>query len=304
MAAMSLGRAVGSGFELIKQRPASVLVWGLLLVLLVQAPTLILTAWVGSDLVEVWRRGGPLSPASANELAFAIQTRMALVQVMMLPALVVRALIVAAVYRAVLEPQRRGLAYLRIGRQEGWLTLLALCVWALAYFAIIPLELIVAAAVITGVLLKGYWWLMGPAVGIVGVLVLLWAVARLSLAAPMTFADRNFRLFESWRLTRRNGWSLLGLGVVMVLLLVGLELLLVAVVAVVVAVVFAGRAFDANQALAWLHGLSIQTPGQMAVWLVPTGLVAAAVYGAFNAIAIAPWASAYQQLNKGPGARA
>ena len=51
MADISLGRALGSGFALIRRRPASVLVWGLLIVLFVQAP--ILVCWGGAWLAPV-----------------------------------------------------------------------------------------------------------------------------------------------------------------------------------------------------------------------------------------------------------
>jgi hypothetical protein len=304
MAEVSLGRAIGSGFALIRHRPASVLVWGLLLVVFVQAPALYMLSQVGPQMLGLWGATGPTDPAEAQNIAFAFQGRMALIQALTLPAWLIRAVIVAAVYRAVLEPQKRGLAYLRIGRQEGWLLLLMLTAGLLTAFAIIPIELIVVVAVVTGIALKGLWWLLGPAVGIAGLVALLWAFARLSMAAPMTFADRNFRLFESWRMTQRHGFSLLGLGLLTVLLMLALELLLFGAIGVVAAVAIAGRQVDAASIQAWLQGLTFQSPGQLAAWLVPTGLVAAAVFGALNAIAIAPWASAYQQLNTAPGARA
>ena len=297
MAAVSLGRAIGSGFALIKHRPASVFVWGLLLVVFVEAPILFLMGRAATETLGLWGAGGPTNEAAAQNIAFALQQRMLLVEAMMLPVLVVRVLIMAAVYRAVLEPAKRGLAYLRIGRQEAWLLLLALCISVLAGFAIVPLELLLGVSVIT-MMMKGAWILVGPLLGIVGLILLLWVWARLSLAAPMTFADRHFRLFESWRLTRRHGLSLLGLGVVMFLLIAALELVLFSLLAIGGAALWAGHPLDAPAILAWIRRLSIQSAGQMAEWLVPIGLVAAAVFGALNAIAIAPWASAYQQLNK------
>jgi hypothetical protein len=303
MAAFSLGRAIGSGFALIKHRPASVFVWGLLLVLFVEAPIVVLVGRTATEMAGLWGRTGPVSPEAASSMGFALQERIAVIQLWILPTLLVRALIVAAVCRAVLEPQRRGLAYLRIGRQEGWLVLLSLTVSVLAAMAIVPVELLVGASVALG-MMKPPVSLIGLGLGVVALLALLWVVARLSLAAPMTFAERNFRLFESWRLTRRNGLTLLGLGVLMFLLVVVIELVLVGLVALAAVAVLAGRPVDASQIQAWLQAFKIQSPGQMAAWLVPTGLVAAAVFGALNAIAIAPWASAYQQLNTAPRARA
>jgi hypothetical protein len=305
MAAVSLGKALGSGFALIRERPASVFAWGLLLVVFVEVPVFAILGQAIVGLAGAWGQKGPVNPVDASNLAFAFQQRIAIVEAMMLPTLLARALIVAAVYRAVLEPQRRGLAYLRIGRQEGWLMLLSLTVSVLAGFAIIPVELLIGGSILLGMALQSPWSLIAPiATGVAGLIFLLWVYARLSLAAPMTFAERNFRLFESWRATRRHGLELLGLGLVLFLLLVLIEVVVFGLVGIGAMAAIAGRTVDVPSVMSWLKDLSLQSPGQLAVWLVPTGLVAAAVIGAVNAIAIAPWASAYQQLNQGPAARA
>jgi hypothetical protein len=46
--------------------------------------------------------------------------------------------------------------------------------------------------------------------GLIAAGLLIWLALRLSMAAPMTFADNQFRLFESWTLTKGQGWRLLG----------------------------------------------------------------------------------------------
>ena len=42
--------------------------------------------------------------------------------------------------------------------------------------------------------------------------VVIWVSLRLSMAAPMTFAERKLRIFESWELTKGHTLSLLGVG--------------------------------------------------------------------------------------------
>ena len=45
---------------------------------------------------------------------------------------------------------------------------------------------------------------------------------RLSMAAPMTFAERKLRIFESWELTKGHTLSLLGVGFLISLALPGM----------------------------------------------------------------------------------
>ena len=49
---------------------------------------------------------------------------------------------------------------------------------------------------------------------LVVVAVMIWVSLRLSLAGPITFTERQFRLFESWTLTRGRGWRLFGVAVI------------------------------------------------------------------------------------------
>lgn len=301
MADVSLGRALGSGFALIKRRPASVLVWGLLHVIFVQAPILALLAYGAGDLVAAFGHAGTLSEPQAADFAFGLQRRMMLGEAAVLPGMLVHAIVSAAVYRAVLEPKGRAFAYLRLGRQEAWLLLLALTFSVLVGFAILPLEGLVAVTVISLMKLQAPAALAGPAVAVLALAVILWAFARLSMAGPMTFSDRRFRLFESWSLTRRNGLALLGLALLLILVMVLIELVVVGVAAGAVIGLGAGHAVDPRAVLAWLESPRLLDP-VAAASLAALALVAAAIVGALNAIAVAPWATAYGQLKDRPNA--
>ena len=72
--------------------------------------------------------------------------------------------------------------------------------------------------------------LTGVGLGLIAVVVLVWLGLRLSMAAPMTFVDRQFRLFESWSLTRGSAWRLLGVAVLSLLMVFVLELVVAGVV--------------------------------------------------------------------------
>jgi hypothetical protein len=305
MADISLSGALGSGFALIRRRPASVLVWGLLIVLFVQAPILAVLGLGASDLLALAVTGQSRTPPTQQvmEFAFGLQRHIALIEACLLPAIAIRVIISAAVYRAVLEPGKAAFAYLRLGRQEAWLLLLALTFSALAAIAIFPLELVVIAAVLSLAALHAPVVYIAPALTVAALVVLLWAFARLSMAGPMTFADREFRLFESWRLTRRNGLRLLGLALLLIVVVILIELAIAALMAGVAAGLLGGHAIDPRAIQTWLASLTSQGPGLLA-WLAPVILIAAAIIGGLNAIAVAPWATAYGQLNNSPNARA
>lgn len=309
MAGVRLGQAFAAGFVLIRRRPVAVFAWGVLLLLLVQAPAAFILLHVATGILPLISHMGPMSPEAANVFGLQLQQRMVLAQAMNLPTFIVRAVIAAAIYRAVLEPRQSAFASIRLGRQEAWLFLLPFAFVALSYLVLIPLELVlfagIAAAATLGAALQAPYNVIAPvAAGLALLLALLWAMARLSLAGPMTFAEREFRLFESWSATRRQGWRLLGLGLLLFLFLLLVEVIFWGIVIAVVLSMTGGRSISPHQIGDWIVALRDLDLRQAAVWLVPLAVVAAAVFGAINAIAVAPWASAYQQLNPRPDARA
>jgi hypothetical protein len=128
-------------------------------------------------------------------------------------------LVLAALYRMVLRPaEPPGAYYLRISKDEGrlfglWVVILILfsCLVATGYLVVQGLAQFGGVAGGVGTLLF--------------VALVLWLAIRLSLAGPANFATGRFGLADSWRLTRRRFWPLLGMA-----LLAGCLLALIAVV--------------------------------------------------------------------------
>ncbi len=282
----------------------AVFAWGVLVLLFVEVPLIVLLDRFASGFLPMLSQFGKMSPQEMNALALDMQQRMALMQALLLPAFLVRAVIAAAVYRSVLEPSRSAFASLRIGRQEAWLLLLIFAFMALAYLVLIPLYFVVIAGVLGALLLVSPFNLIGPVAIVIALVAAIWAGARLSLAAPMTFADRRFRLFESWSATRRHGLTLVGLGLMIFLFSLVVNLVLIGVGLAVVLAIAGGWPTSVHQVGDWIVAVRALDLRQSAVWLVPLAVVAAALYGAMSAIVTAPWASAYQQLKARPIARA
>lgn len=315
MARISVGGAATAGLGLIGRRPMTIVVWGLALLVLALLPAIGMIAAMGPEflgMIQALQGSRGVGPDPA-----AMQQMMRLQSGMMLFNLggwiwgtFVKAILCSAVFRAVLEPKASGLAYLRLGAQELWLTLLFLVESVLAYIVmIITAMMVLLPAVIVGVA-GGHGGHGGQGVaggvitaiglGFAAAVVLVWIGLRLSMAAPMTFADRQFRLFESWTLTQGSTARLLGVGVLTVLIVLVLELV---IYGLALAILFA-----AGGPPAWIHdskaiaAFIAQPPADLIrsvwPWLAAGGAVWALVTSGLFTIFCAPWAAAYRDLTR------
>ena len=150
MATFSIGDAIGSGFGLIRRRPLSVWAWGLTYLILAGLPAMAMFGWMAPDYFSFLHR--VLStPAGAGEppdpaLFMPMQMKAMMLQpVMFVGSLVGRAVLVAAVFRAVLEPRNKAFASMRLGAQELWLGLLMLAIGILAVVLIVVVAIVAVA---------------------------------------------------------------------------------------------------------------------------------------------------------------
>jgi hypothetical protein len=232
MAGFSASTAILSGFRLVGRHPGVVLVWGLAYVLVALVPLLVLFWGDLPTLLGLYAKimqslMAGVAPAANDPDLARQQGLLAAFEFSQLGLnLLAGTLVSCAVYRAVLEPERKAFAYLRVGLQELWV------IASMLALVVVLVAVLIASSAAVG--------LVGQAVGAgawIGGLILfltscgaialvIWVALRLSLAAPMSFAERRFRLTEAWPLTHGQGWRLFGvaLGLASMILLIQMVL--------------------------------------------------------------------------------
>jgi hypothetical protein len=300
MADFSGGAAISSGFRLIGRKPGAVLTWGLVYVLLAVVPQFLMMWSFLPDLMAFYRDAissaqSGTSPATNPEF-LRIQAELNRFQPLQIVcSLVSLSIVNAAIFRAVLEPQNGRWAYLRLGAQELWVGLTTvvfyLVVVAAAVVAAIPVVVISAIAA------QSPSWTMGLVIFLLAcgaAFFVIWVCLRLSAGIPMSFAQKNFRLFESWSMTRGLGWKLFGVGLAVFAIVVAIEL----VVIIVAASIFAATGVVQS---GQLQAIFQHPPADLAARAIPWVLGLVAVYTVLISlifpIITAPFAEIYRQLS-------
>lgn len=295
----SIGEALGEGFRLAKQRPLSVWVWGLIVLLPNLAPMALMIdpmldlplADMGGE-ADMAHNDAFLNLMVQSQLANALSTALQMIG---------WAVLGAAVYRAVLKPgvaNRRpfalgfGMDELRVG-----VTYLALVVGAVVLM--IGLLLVVAGV---GVAMWPQLTETGQALAASGLMfvtlmVLLAAYARVCLIPPVCIARGDFTFEEGWRLGAGQTGKLALMTLATWLLTLVVALMAYAVLAAIGAAVWFGL------------GLSVSWPEDPAsfremipedprvLWLFAVLMIPLTwVYGLTTVIGLAPYASAVKQL--------
>ncbi|HEX2562248.1 hypothetical protein [Phenylobacterium sp.] len=292
MAEISVGQAVGAGFRLIRREPKAVLGWALLYLAFAAA----MMALFGGVFAQFFAALSQDAEPDAAQLMGLNAQMMALQPLVTLGGVVLQTVLMAAVFRAVLQPEERRWAYLRLSGQELWLGLVYLVLsFGLAILAMMLLFPIVGLAVFVGYLFRealGPWGIAligGPVVAaFMGGLI--WLMLRLCLAYPMSFADRNFRLFESWTLTRGHAGRLFLVFLLAVLTALAIQLVgfLIGAGAVVASIGPDWKSLMAGDPL-----VLFRIGGPLIAAIVVVGSVLSAVVAV---ITVAPLADVYRQL--------
>lgn len=301
MTDFSVSDAGIAGLRLLKQKPLTVMAWGLFIFVAMVLPIVTLISLVGSHIwgvVESARVHGEDSEIVVREAFRAMAGVFLLIPVIIIASLIGRAMLISAVFRAVIEPKNSSFAYLRLGSQELWVLLVVLVSGLL--LGVIMGVASVPVGLATAMLENGSGGgaaLLVAWVGHIALFVLcIWLALRFSMAAPLSFVERRFALFESWDFTRGQAGRLFVMALLVVAVIILMEMIVGAVV--VGGLVAAGLSIDIDEDS--LRDFFSQPPQ---AWMGTVGLIAggfgllmALIAGVFSAVALAPWAAAYKAL--------
>ncbi len=202
--------AAFEGFRIARERPKSVLFWALVYFLFSTLAIVLIIQVLGPDAALLFVQP-PQSQMTQAETLRLFGVAGKLYAILGPIVLVFGSAMSCAVYRAVLRPEEEGLP-LRFGGDEirlvGLWILLALIVFGAIFVVAFVLTFFAAligaaagaaaAGVVSGIVFVGM------------ICAMIWLSVRLSLAAPMTFAERRIRIRDAWALTKGHFWHLAG----------------------------------------------------------------------------------------------
>jgi hypothetical protein len=303
MATISMGPAISSGLQLIARRPWAMLAWGFAYLMIAVVPQFLMIGVFLPDLVAFYRdtlqaTAAGQAPAQTAEMA-KIQAELARYQpVQILTSILATAVVNAAIYRAILEPENKAYAYLRFGAQELWVGLVNIVFYFLIFLAVlaavVPLVILIGVGAAAGARTGWTEGLVAFLLACGAAAAVIWVALRLSLALPLSFSQRAFRLFESWDMTRGQGWRLFGVAMAVFGIILALEIVIFGL----------AGALGASAAISNLKGLKAFMEHPPSDWLMraaPWILIGGGFYVVLMGVVLttinAPFATIMKQLS-------
>jgi hypothetical protein len=302
MAEISIGSAVGAGFELIARKPLTVMTWGLVrLLFLVGVVALYapLILSVGAEAMQAQANaGGQPSQEQISQIMshfVVMQGAGFLVQIV---GLFLSAMLFCAVSRAIVHPERGAAAYLRLGPPEFFLAVISFGASFVIAFALLigMIPFVIAIAILAS---QKAFVAMAVVIGL-GVLVLLVAIIyvalRFAFVVPMMVDDGQFHLFDAWSRTKGHVGSLFVIGLCLTVIALVAEAIVLAFLVGLGAAALTVAAGGLQNAQAFFQQNPAAIVAHLAPWLIVYGLLVIPIEGCAMAIFMAPWARAYRDV--------
>ncbi|HWU15561.1 MAG TPA: hypothetical protein VN157_16305 [Caulobacter sp.] len=211
MTTFSPVQAALEGVRITRRKPLVVLAWAAcyfaMLVVLGLVVAFAFGGTVRADLALLARTN------DLRELVDIVARRKGTLLPLIAFAVALQSVISVAILRAVVRPEERRLAYLRVGREEARQFVVALVGWVVALVVTaLPsavLVLIGAGLISLGAVETNRWVEVLGAIAVAGLSI--WFGIRLSLLSITTFAEGKLSLRRTWALTDHHFWHLLGM---------------------------------------------------------------------------------------------
>jgi hypothetical protein len=289
--AFSATDAAFEGFRVVRRQPFALVFWALLYMVFFG----VAFALVGGSIVSLMSSVSSLQTTggepSWEELQPLMQAYMTIIVVALPLGLLVSAVLTSAVSRAVLRPGEGGFGYLRLGADE----MRVLAVTIILFFVMLLLMVVIGIVIGVAASLTSGTSAAAP------VLILLciaafclhvWLMVRLSLAVPITVAERRIAVFDSFGVTKGHFWPLLGMALLAFVMSIVVSILGSIIVTPIQ--MFTGGGFTA---LEGMDGETVMAMLQAAWPAILIGVVLQAILSALQlAVVYAPFSAAYRDI--------
>ncbi len=290
--AFSATDAAFEGFRVVRRHPLALVFWALFYIVVIGAALAVVGGSVIGLMATIERleqAGGTPSPEDIMPLVAAY---LAIFAVIVPLSLIASAVLYAAVARSVLRPNESGFGYMRLGMDEVRVLVVSLVLFVVFMLAGVVLFGIIGA--VSGMAVAAEapaLWIVVALLVCAAVAVLIWLAVRLSLAIPITMAERRMAIFDSFAFTKGRFWPLLGMT-----LLAGVMTIVVGLLGSLVAMPIQ-LATGGMEGLSGLEGESLQVILQTAWPAIIAYVVINAVMSALQlAVMYAPFSAAYRDI--------
>jgi hypothetical protein len=290
--AFSATDAAFEGFRVVRRNPMALVFWALFYMVLIAAAF----ALMGGSFLSLTSAAEQLEQAGGTptpeEFMPVLAAYAALIAVIVPLSLIASAVLYAAVSRAVLRPEEKSFGSMRLGMDEVRVLVVSL-VLALLFMLLAVVAFGVIGAV-AGFATAGdapALWIVVLVLGLAACGLFIWLAVRLSLAIPITMAERRIAVFESFGVTKGRFWPLLGMALLAVVMSM--------VVGLLGTLVFLPLRLVAGdlEGLAGLEGETMASIVQVAWPAIAAWIVINAVMSALQvAVVYAPFSAAYRDI--------
>jgi hypothetical protein len=291
--AFSATDAVFEGFRVVRRQPLALVFWALFYAAIMAAAF----AMIGPSLIGFVTATEQLEQSGATPTMedFApLFQMMGLLFAVLLPAsLITSAMMHAAIARSVLRPGESAFGYLRLGMDEVRVLVVSVVLF-LVFMVLMAVSsgLIGVAVGMTVAAEAPALWLLVVLLVLAAIALFAWLSVRLSLAIPITMAERRIAIFDSFGFTKGRFWPLLGMA-----LLAWVLSMVVGLLGSLVAMPLELATGGGIKALEGLEDESLQVILQSAWPAIGAWILINAVMSALQvAVVYAPFAAAYRDI--------
>ncbi len=291
--------AAFEGFRVVRRNPIALVAWTLVYLIytvgaLFASGGMMKSMAVWMEQMEALENGpAPTSPEAFAPIMESYLQAMSHMVWTIPVSMIVSAILMAAISRAVLSSGTGSFGNIRLGMDELRVFVVTLVICILT--AIVATIVFVLAAVIGGfaiAAMEGWGGLVMALALLAAGAFVIWLSVRWSLAVPITVAEKRVAIFDSFNLTKGRFWPLLGM----------------ALIAGVMACVIALLASVVTMPLSMMGGMSMfgnmgEDPVEMmrnfdptSPWMLASAVVNAIVYALTVAVVYAPFTAAYKGI--------